>query len=178
MNTLKHPVVEPLRIRPRTPGRKAWAAGIVLGLSTALTAIPSHAATAGGAAAPSAKPSPVAACPHCGTVESVQAVRQKGQGTGVGAVAGAVLGGVVGHQFGSGSGRTAMTAIGAVGGGVAGNEVERRSRAVTRFKVQVRMDDGSHRSFWRNDSLAVGTRVVAEGKSLRLASRKGSASAS
>jgi outer membrane lipoprotein SlyB len=171
MNTLKHAVVAPVRAHPRTPSRKAWAAGLVLGLSTALSAIPAIAATSGGSAAPSAKPRPVAACPHCGTVESVQAVRQKGQGTGVGAVAGAVLGGVVGHQFGSGSGRTAMTALGAVGGGVAGNEVERRSRSVTRFKVQVRMDDGSHRTFWRSDSVAVGSRVVADGKSLRVAGR-------
>ncbi len=36
---------------------------------------------------------------------------------------------------------------GAVGGGYAGNEVEKRTRATTSYQVQVRMEDGSLRSF-------------------------------
>ncbi len=113
-----------------------------------------------------AKPAP-APCLNCGTVESVQAVKVKGQGTGVGAVAGGVLGGVVGNQFGHGNGRAAMTVLGAVGGGFAGNEVERRTRAETMFDVRVRMRDGTRRVIRDAQPPAVGTRVVVEGKRLR-----------
>ena len=113
------------------------------------------------------KPAP-APCLNCGTVESVQAVRINGQGTGVGAVAGGVLGGVVGNQFGHGNGRAAMTVLGAVGGGFAGNEVERRTRAETRFDVRVRMRDGSRRVLREAQAPAVGTRVVVEGNRLRV----------
>jgi outer membrane lipoprotein SlyB len=101
-------------------------------------------------------------------VESVSAVQQAGQGTGLGAVAGGVLGGVLGHQVGGGTGKTAMTVLGAVGGGLAGNEVEKRARSETLFDVRVRMEDGSSRSFQRPQALAVGTHVVVEGSNLRV----------
>lgn len=39
-------------------------------------------------------------------------------------LAGAVIGGVVGNQFGSGHGKDAMTAVGAVGGAVAGKKID------------------------------------------------------
>ena len=110
-------------------------------------------------------PAPV--CASCGTVESVNAVKQKGQGTGIGAVAGGVLGGVVGNQMGSGGGRDAMTVIGAVGGGIAGHEIEKRQRATTVYKVTVRMDDGTRRTLTRNESWSVGRRVTVDGESLR-----------
>jgi outer membrane lipoprotein SlyB len=115
-------------------------------------------------------------CASCGTVESVTAVQQPGQGTGLGAVAGGVLGGVLGHQVGGGNGKTAMTVLGAVGGGLAGNEVEKRARSETLFDVRVRMEDGSTRSFQRPQALAVGTRVVVEGSSLRVARDAGQGS--
>lgn len=114
-----------------------------------------------------ARPAP-APCVNCGTVESVQAIKVKGQGTGVGAVAGGVLGGVVGNQFGHGNGRAAMTVLGAVGGGFAGNEVERRTRSETLFDVRVRMRDGSRRVIRESQPPAVGTRVAVEGKRLRV----------
>ena len=107
-------------------------------------------------------------CTTCGVVESVNTVHQKGQGTGLGAVAGGVLGGVLGHQVGGGKGKTAMTVLGAVGGGLAGNEVEKRARGETLYDVQVRMEDGSLRTFQRAQSMAVGTHVVVEGKTLRV----------
>lgn len=113
------------------------------------------------------KPAP-APCANCGTVESVQAVKLKGQGTGIGAVAGGVLGGVVGNQFGHGNGKAAMTVLGAVGGGFAGNEVERRTRSETLFDVRVRMRDGSHRVIRESQPPAVGTRVAVEGQRLRV----------
>lgn len=110
----------------------------------------------------------VAACLSCGTVESVETVRVKGEGTGLGAVAGGVLGGVVGHQIGGGNGKTAMTVLGALGGGVAGNEVERRTRGQTLYDVRVRMQDGSFRSVRQGQALSVGSSVVVEGGHVRL----------
>ncbi|WP_322043259.1 glycine zipper 2TM domain-containing protein [Paraburkholderia sp. J67] len=88
-----------------------------------------------------------AACAACGVVEAVSATRQEGHGTGIGAVGGAVAGGVVGNQFGSGGGRTAMTLLGALGGGLAGNSVEKHLRSTTSYSVRVRMDSGKMRYF-------------------------------
>jgi len=112
---------------------------------------------------------PAALCASCGVVESVSAVQEKGEGSGVGAVAGGVLGGVVGHQVGGGNGKTAMTVLGAIGGGLAGHEVEKRVRSETRYDIRVRMEDGSSRVFHQAQSIAVGTRVVTEGGALRVA---------
>lgn len=119
---------------------------------------------------PAANASPsAAACAQCGVVESVQAVKVKGEAHGVGAVAGGVLGGVVGNQFGKGNGRTAMTVIGAVGGGVAGHEIEKNVKAKTVFSVRVRMDDGSLRTLQQSQAPAVGARVKVDGSTLRAA---------
>lgn len=106
-------------------------------------------------------------CNRCGVVESVQAVKVKGEASGVGAVAGGVLGGVVGNQFGKGNGRAAMTVLGAVGGGVAGNEVEKHVKAKTVYSVRVRMDDGSVRTVQQAQPPATGTRVEVDGSTLR-----------
>lgn len=113
---------------------------------------------------------PATACSTCGVVESVRAVQLQGQGSGVGVVAGGVVGGLLGHQFGGGKGKTAMTVLGAVGGGVAGNEIEKRARSATVYDITVRMDDGSTRSFRRAEAFAVGSAVVVEGRTLRLSS--------
>ncbi|MDG0023981.1 glycine zipper 2TM domain-containing protein [Trinickia sp. Y13] len=86
-------------------------------------------------------------CSTCGTVESIAAVRHEGRGTGVGAVGGAVAGGLLGNQFGRGTGRAAMTVLGAVGGGFAGNAVEKHLRSETSYQVRVRMANGHTRYF-------------------------------
>lgn len=86
-------------------------------------------------------------CHSCGRVESVQAIQQAAQPSGVGMVAGAVLGGVLGNQVGGGNGRKIATVAGAVGGGYAGNEVEKRTRGSTTYQVRVRMEDGEIRTF-------------------------------
>ena len=109
-------------------------------------------------------------CASCGVVESVNAVQQKGQGSGIGVVAGGVAGGLLGNQIGGGNGRTAMTVLGAIGGGFAGNEVEKRVRTETVYDVTVRMDDGSTRSFRRAQAMAVGSAVTVDGDTLRLSS--------
>ena len=86
-------------------------------------------------------------CASCGTVVAISAVRQEGHGTGVGAVGGAVVGGLVGNQFGGGVGRGAMTVLGAVGGGFAGNAVEKNIRSTTAYSVHVRLESGKSRYF-------------------------------
>jgi outer membrane lipoprotein SlyB len=144
----------------------------------AVAAVPSssnrtEAATPGDAVAQADASAPyrttqAVSCSTCGVVESVHAVQQQGQATGVGAVAGGVLGGVVGHQVGGGSGKTAMTVLGAIGGVLAGNEVEKRSRSETLFNVQVRMEDGSTRVFQQAQSMAIGTHVIVESLKLRI----------
>ncbi len=103
------------------------------------------------AGAPPAGSAPLAAqapaCYDCGTVQSVQQIEHQGQGTGLGAVAGGVLGAVVGHQVGQGNGNTLATLIGAGGGALAGNTVEKNTRKTLSWKVNVAMADGSTRSF-------------------------------
>ncbi|MBC7514282.1 MAG: glycine zipper 2TM domain-containing protein [Herminiimonas sp.] len=89
-----------------------------------------------------------AVCRSCGRVESIVAQREPvAQGSGVGVAAGAVLGGILGNQVGSGNGRTLATVAGAVAGGYGGNEVEKRTRSTTTYRVRVRMEDGEIRTF-------------------------------
>ncbi len=111
-------------------------------------------------------------CKTCGQVESVQAIEQAAPATGVGAVAGGVLGAVVGNQIGKGNGRTAATVLGAVGGGYAGHQIEKRTRTQTTYQVRVRMEDGSSRVFTRAQPPAVGTPVVLQGKGFRVADER------
>jgi outer membrane lipoprotein SlyB len=113
--------------------------------SSQVAGAPATAPGHGLAAAP--EPAPVAAaCADCGQVINVRTVRQEGTGTGLGAVAGGVLGGVLGHQMGAGRGKEAMTVVGAIGGVLAGNQVEKQARAQTQYLVDVRMADGSVRT--------------------------------
>jgi outer membrane lipoprotein SlyB len=97
-----------------------------------------------------------------GRVQSIEPIRERPKGSGAGAVVGGVLGAVVGNQFGSGVGRAAMTGVGAVGGAVAGNNVERNHReAIVGYHVRIRLDDGRIRTFRRGrlDDLRVGDRI-------------------
>ena len=105
-----------------------------------------------------------ALCTYCGVIEGVRPVQHKGDGSGVGAVAGGVLGAVVGNQMGGGNGKTAMTVLGALGGGVAGNEVEKRSKTTTVYEVQVRMEDGTLRTFTSASSPTPGAAVTVDGQ--------------
>lgn len=84
-----------------------------------------------------------AICRECGVVESIDSFTEKGQASGGGAVAGGVIGGVVGHQIGKGRGKDLATVAGAVGGAIAGHEIEKNMNKVTRYRIGVRMDDGT-----------------------------------
>ncbi|APW40662.1 hypothetical protein RD110_12555 [Rhodoferax koreense] len=121
-------------------------------------------------------------CVSCGTVESVTAVQRQGQVNGVnvgnttvgiGTVAGGLLGGLLGNQVGGGTGRTAATVLGVAGGAYAGNAVEKNMKKVTVYDVRVRMDNGTYRHMDISTSVPVGSRVIVEGKNLRLANGNG-----
>lgn len=129
-----------------------------------------------------AKASPAAICADCGTVQSVTAVQRQGQVKGVpvgdttigiGTVAGGVIGGLLGNQVGNGNGKTVATVLGAAGGAYAGNTVEKNMNKVTVYDVRVRMDDGTIRNMDISSAVPVGSKVVVEGKNLRLATAKG-----
>lgn len=92
-----------------------------------------------------AKTAPV--CTTCGVVASVNAIAQKGEGSGLGAIAGGVLGGVLGNQVGGGTGKKIATVAGVAGGAYAGHQVEKNMKSTTSYEVVVNMDDGSTRTF-------------------------------
>ena len=56
------------------------------------------------------------------------------------------MGGLLGNQIGRGKGNTAATIVGAVGGGVAGHQVEKQVRADKQSQITVRFEDGSLRT--------------------------------
>ena len=94
-----------------------------------------------------------------GEIVSIEPIRTRPKGSGVGAVAGGVVGGLIGHEV---IGGTAATAIGAVGGAVAGNNLERNHKeGVSGYHVLVRMANGSSRTIDQTSvgSLRVGDRV-------------------
>ena len=100
-----------------------------------------------------------------GRVQNIGYVQTSTRPSGAGAVLGAVIGGVVGHQFGGGGGNVLATGVGVVGGAVAGNAIEGRTRRDDEaYRVQVRFDDGSVREFdfMRIDDLRIGDRVKFE----------------
>jgi outer membrane lipoprotein SlyB len=127
------PAAEPRpRVADRAPAPAA-AAGATSGSSASQS-------VAGSSPAP-------AACMNCGTVTSVNAVKQQGEAGMIGPAAGALLGGVLGNQIGGGSGKTIATVVGAGAGAAAGTEAERRYKSTTGYVVNVRLNDGTTRSF-------------------------------
>lgn len=106
-------------------------------------------------------------CGHCGTVESVTPVERTMPTSGVGAVAGGVVGGLLGNQMGGGNGRAAMTVLGAVGGGFAGNAIEKHVKKKTVYRMRIRMNDGTIRTVEQSAAIAAGTPVVLRGHTAR-----------
>jgi outer membrane lipoprotein SlyB len=109
-------------------------------------------------------------CAQCGRVESVTPFQREAAPSGAGAVAGAVLGGMVGNQFGGGDGKTLATIAGALGGGWAGNTVEKKMKTETAYRVEVRMENGSLRTVEQTQPATVGARVTVDGATLHSAS--------
>lgn len=85
-----------------------------------------------------------------GTVSRIEEISTHVGDSGGGAVLGAVIGGVVGNTIGHGMGRAAATGLGIFGGAVVGDNIERNNAAAASsvvYRVHVRFDDGSQRSF-------------------------------
>ena len=108
-------------------------------------------------------------CGNCGAVESVTPVERttKADGPGVGAVAGGVAGAVLGNQVGNGNGRTVATILGAIGGGFAGNAIEKNMKKETVYQVGVRMEDGSRRTIEVAQPPSVGSKITVDGSGMR-----------
>lgn len=100
-------------------------------------------------------------CASCGVIDSIHVAEVQGQGSGLGAVAGGVAGGLLGNTIGHGTGRTVATIAGAAGGAYAGNSIEKHAKTHTVYRVTLRMDDGSMRTFSQREApaYAVGDHV-------------------
>jgi outer membrane lipoprotein SlyB len=103
---------------------------------------------------PPPAPAPVAQAPVAkpgvyGIVESVRQVEQKGDAKGIGAVGGGVAGAVLGHNIGDHN--KLVTVLGAAGGALLGNQIEKTARATKQWELTVRYDNGSTQVFTSPD---------------------------
>jgi outer membrane lipoprotein SlyB len=89
-------------------------------------------------------PRPVAVDPNAAEVVAVNTVQAPKPTTGLGAVVELLLEGCL-EITSVEDGRVLATIAGAVGGGLAGNNIEHAVRKATSYQVQVRMQDGSYR---------------------------------
>jgi outer membrane lipoprotein SlyB len=145
----------------RTPSLVASAA--VLALTAACSSAPRHENVA------EAPGRSTVAYAQYGVVRNIELVSTGGHASGGGAVLGGVIGAVLGNQVGSGSGRAAATGVGAVGGALIGNQIEKRNKADDEvYRVSVRFENGSvaQYDYQRIDDLRVGDRVRLEGGQL------------
>ena len=129
------------------------------------------------AAAPAAAP-PVAArvetppapapivCSSCGVVRSVTAVAQQGEATGIGAV----VGGLAGNQVGGGSGKKIATVAGVIGGAVLGNKVEQNRNSANYYEIVIDMETGGQQFITVQDPAGIspGSRVTVQGSNISL----------
>lgn len=121
--------------------------------------------TACGTAMPGAQQAPVASTASgYGVVQSIDVAQQGHSGIGAGAAIGAVAGGLLGNQVGGGSGRTVATVAGVAGGALTGNQMEKNmhSSGQSSYRIAVRMDNGSVQTLSQNvqpTNLQVGDRV-------------------
>ncbi len=101
------------------------------------------------------------ACDNCGVVSAINAIEVKGQSSGLGVVAGGVTGALIGNQIGRGGGNTVATIAGAAGGAYAGNEIEKNMKKAVRYRIRVRMNDGTFRTTYQSSAPAfsVGEKV-------------------
>ena len=77
-------------------------------------------------------------CANCGVVTHIEKVSDGKSGTG-GAIIGAVAGGLLGNQVGGGKGKTAATVAGVAGGAYAGKKIAEGNKE---YKISIRMRDG------------------------------------
>ena len=100
-----------------------------------------------------------------GRVSNIEVLQERtpGHTAGAGAGRGAGVGGVLGNQVGKGTGRTAATAVGVLGGAVAGNAIEGRNNqeSVQGYRISVQLDQGGYRVYDVSNpgDLRIGDRV-------------------
>src|SRR4249920_2868462 len=102
------------------------------------------------------------------TVESIrQVVEHKNSSSPLGMIAGGLIGGGLGSLVGGGSGRTAATIIGAVGGGYVGHNIQ-NSQTQTVYEISVKYDNGTWGSIRQTTSppFRIGDRVLVTDKGL------------
>ena len=109
-------------------GERVASATLGKTLQSASTSAPAHAAHV---------------CNNCGTVEAVNLIEVKGEGSYLGTIGGGVVGALLGSQVGGGNGRTAAEIAGALGGAYAGRAIEANTRKSTHYEVVVRMQNGT-----------------------------------
>jgi outer membrane lipoprotein SlyB len=151
--------------------RQSIYASFIVLVSLLLTACnPDSNPTASEETATTSQPQAAQSCPNCGTVAAITPVTVEGESSGAGAVIGAVVGGLLGNQVGGGSGRDAATAVGAIGGAVAGKEIEERKNARTYYEVAVNLDNGGRETVnvASPRGISVGTEVEIVGNDLRV----------
>ncbi|BBD80328.1 glycine zipper 2TM domain-containing protein [Aerosticca soli] len=83
-------------------------------------------------------------CDQCGTVQSIEHTvgQARDHGT-AGSIIGAVAGGVLGNQIGKGKGRTLATIGGAVGGGLAGHAIGTGGGSDS-WTVRIKLGNGTY----------------------------------
>ena len=107
-----------------------------------------------------------------GTIESIRQVDRQKYVSGAGAVTGALVGGGLGSLVGGGSGKTAAIIVGALGGGIVGNEMQ-KSQTELIWEIGIRYDDGGYGTITQAQSpgLRIGDRVRVTDTGLELLPR-------
>jgi outer membrane lipoprotein SlyB len=100
-------------------------------------------------------------CSNCGTIEAVNLIEVKGEGSYLGTIGGGVVGALLGSQVGGGNGRTAAGIAGAIGGAYAGRALEGHTRNSNHYEVVVRLENGATQtvSFEAEPGYRVGEKV-------------------
>lgn len=127
--------------------------------------------------APLAQSQPLAAversavCSECGIVESAVEIPRDTPHSGVGAAIGAAVGGLIANKIGGEEGKTLATIIGLLGGVWAGNAIEKQLKQKPGYRIVVRMQDNTQRTFEQDAFLPVGSQVRVQGGTLVLMER-------
>lgn len=142
-----------IRNRDRIKSNSAVTANLLLGERTTSMTL--------GQAMQSAAAPVMRICYTCGTVEAVNRIEVKGDGSYLGTIGGGVVGALLGNQVGGGSGKTIATIAGAVGGAYAGRAIEGNVRNASHYEVVVRMQNGTTQTvvFPTEPSYRVGEKV-------------------
>jgi outer membrane lipoprotein SlyB len=100
-------------------------------------------------------------CGHCGTVEAVNLIEVKGEGSYLGTIGGGLVGALLGSQVGGGNGRTVAEVAGAVGGAYAGRSIEANSRNSSHYEVVAILQNNTRQtvSFATDPGYRVGDKV-------------------